>query len=98
MTARRCDEAATRRGAEALRHRTVLDRLSLDVDDVAGDLPDRRSGSGKSTLLRCVNLLEPIDDGRSCSTVTTSVEPGRDPDPCGAGSGSCSRASTCSRT
>src|SRR6059036_3747715 len=22
------------------------------------------SGSGKSTLLRCVNLLEPIDDGR----------------------------------
>ncbi|MBA2474806.1 MAG: amino acid ABC transporter ATP-binding protein [Actinobacteria bacterium] len=23
-----------------------------------------RSGSGKSTLLRCINLLEPIDDGR----------------------------------
>jgi len=22
------------------------------------------SGSGKSTLLRCVNLLEPIDEGR----------------------------------
>jgi polar amino acid transport system ATP-binding protein len=22
------------------------------------------SGSGKSTLLRCVNLVEPIDDGR----------------------------------
>ena len=23
------------------------------------------SGSGKSTLLRCINLLEPIDAGRS---------------------------------
>ena len=42
----------------------VLDGIDLTVP--AGDVLViiGRSGSGKSTLLRCINLLEPIDDGR----------------------------------
>ena len=39
------------------------------------------SGSGKSTLLRCMNLLEPIDDGRILLDGDDISEPGRDPQP-----------------
>src|SRR6185295_9115939 len=39
------------------------------------------SGSGKSTLLRCVNLLEPIDDGVILLDGDDISEPGIDPDP-----------------
>ena len=39
------------------------------------------SGSGKSTLLRCMNLLEPIDDGEILLDGDDISEPGRDPQP-----------------
>ncbi|MFT4137165.1 amino acid ABC transporter ATP-binding protein [Microbacterium sp.] len=44
--------------------RAVLRGVSveLDVHDVVAVIG--ASGSGKSTLLRCLNLLEPIDDGQ----------------------------------
>jgi polar amino acid transport system ATP-binding protein len=38
------------------------------------------SGSGKSTLLRCVNLLEPIDDGRILVGAEEVSAPGVDAD------------------
>ena len=41
--------------------------------------------SGKSTLLRCINLLEPVDDGEiflsGADGVVDIAEPGLDPDP-----------------
>ncbi|MEM8728845.1 MAG: amino acid ABC transporter ATP-binding protein [Pseudomonadota bacterium] len=39
------------------------------------------SGSGKSTLLRCINLLEPIDDGEIWLDGVDIAEPGLDPRP-----------------
>ena len=39
------------------------------------------SGSGKSTLLRCMNLLEPIDDGIILLDGADISEPGLDPQP-----------------
>ena len=39
------------------------------------------SGSGKSTLLRCINLLEPVDDGEILFDGTDIAEPGLDPRP-----------------
>ena len=61
--------------------RTVLDRLSLDVAASQVICLIGASGSGKSTLLRCVNLLEPIDDGSILLDGDDISEPGRDPDP-----------------
>ncbi len=43
--------------------RAVLSGISLDVAQSEVIALIGASGSGKSTLLRCVNLLEPIDDG-----------------------------------
>ena len=42
----------------------VLRGVDLAVEDHEVVCLIGASGSGKSTLLRCVNLLEPIDDGR----------------------------------
>ena len=59
----------------------VLDGIDLDV--AAGDVITLigASGSGKSTLLRCVNLLEPIDDGEIHLDGRDIAAPGLDPDP-----------------
>jgi polar amino acid transport system ATP-binding protein len=60
---------------------TVLRGIDLDV--AASDVICLigASGSGKSTLLRCINLLEPIDDGYILLDGDDISEPGRDPDP-----------------
>ena len=42
----------------------VLRGIDLDVAEHEVVCLIGASGSGKSTLLRCINLLEPIDDGR----------------------------------
>jgi len=42
----------------------VLRGIDLELEDHEVVCLIGASGSGKSTLLRCVNLLEPIDDGR----------------------------------
>jgi len=41
----------------------VLTEVDLDVDLHQVVCLIGASGSGKSTLLRCLNLLEPVDDG-----------------------------------
>ena len=43
---------------------TVLDRVSLTVEPGEIIAVIGRSGSGKSTMLRCINGLEPIQEGR----------------------------------
>lgn len=59
----------------------VLDGIDLDVAE--GDVITLigASGSGKSTLLRCLNLLEPTDDGQVLLDGIDVAEPGLDPDP-----------------
>ena len=42
---------------------TVLDGIDLTVGRGNVITLIGASGSGKSTLLRCINLLEPIDEG-----------------------------------
>ena len=62
----------------------MLDGIDLDVGERRGrSRLIGASGSGKRTLLRCVNLLEPIDDGVILLDGDDISEPGRDrrPDP-----------------
>jgi polar amino acid transport system ATP-binding protein len=59
----------------------VLDRIDLDIADGAAVALIGASGSGKSTLLRCINLLEPIDDGFIELGGVDISEPGLDPNP-----------------
>jgi polar amino acid transport system ATP-binding protein len=60
---------------------TVLDGIDLDVADGEVITLIGASGSGKSTLLRCINLLEPIDDGIVLFDGVDIAEPGLDADP-----------------
>jgi polar amino acid transport system ATP-binding protein len=63
----------------------VLDHIDLTVANGEVISLIGASGSGKSTLLRCINLLEPIDDGRILLAGPDGLvdisEPGRDANP-----------------
>lgn len=59
----------------------VCKGIDLDVDEGEMVCLIGASGSGKSTLLRCMNLLEPIDDGAIWLDGTDISEPGLDPQP-----------------
>ena len=61
--------------------KVVLDDVTLDVGAHQVVCLIGASGSGKSTLLRCINLLEPIDDGRIWLDGVDIAEPGHDADP-----------------
>lgn len=55
--------------------------IDLDVADGEMVCLIGASGSGKSTLLRCMNLLEPVDDGTIWLDGEDISEPGLDPQP-----------------
>nr|WP_321456238.1 amino acid ABC transporter ATP-binding protein [uncultured Cohaesibacter sp.] len=59
----------------------VLNGISLDVDDGEMVCLIGASGSGKSTLLRCINLLEPVDDGEIWLDGQEIADPALDPQP-----------------
>ena len=66
---------------KAFGSRTVLRDISLGVEAHQVVCLIGASGSGKSTLLRCINLLEPIDDGAIFLDDIDISEPGLDVDP-----------------
>ncbi len=57
---------------------TVLDRVSLQVEPGEIIAVIGRSGSGKSTMLRCINGLEPIQEGRITFDGTVVNDPATD--------------------
>ena len=59
----------------------VLDGIDLDIAEGTVVSLIGPSGSGKSTLLRCINLLEPIDDGEILLDGTDISLPGFDANP-----------------
>ncbi|WP_425071273.1 amino acid ABC transporter ATP-binding protein [Sagittula sp. S175] len=59
----------------------VLNGIDLTVDTGQMVCLIGASGSGKSTLLKCLNLLEPIDNGRILLDGQDISEPGLDPQP-----------------
>lgn len=59
----------------------VLRGLSLDIDIGQMVCLIGASGSGKSTLLRCLNLLEPVDDGEILLDGQDITDPELDPQP-----------------
>ncbi len=67
--------------AKSFGENRVLDGISLTVERGEMVCLIGASGSGKSTLLRCINLLEPIDDGAVFLDGQDISEPGLNPDP-----------------
>ncbi len=59
--------------------RTVCDGIDLDVEEGEMVCLIGASGAGKSTLLRCINLLEPIEDGEIYLDGDDISIPGLDP-------------------
>lgn len=59
----------------------VLHNVTLDITEGSVVTLIGPSGSGKSTLLRCINLLEPIDDGEIFLDGTDISIPGLDANP-----------------
>ena len=60
---------------------TVCDGIDLDVEEGQMVCLIGASGAGKSTLLRCINLLEPIEDGAIYLGGEDISIPGLDPQP-----------------
>jgi polar amino acid transport system ATP-binding protein len=58
---------------------TVCDGIDLDVDEGQMVCLIGASGAGKSTLLRCINLLEPVEDGAIMLDGIDIAEPGLNP-------------------
>ena len=58
---------------------TVCNGVSLDVQQGEMVCLIGASGAGKSTLLRCINLLDPIDDGEIFLDGVDISQPGLDP-------------------
>lgn len=59
----------------------VLQGINLSVKEGEMVCLIGSSGSGKSTLLRCINLLEPIDNGEIIFNDNDISQPGIDPQP-----------------
>jgi polar amino acid transport system ATP-binding protein len=59
----------------------VLHNVTLDITEGSVVTLIGPSGSGKSTLLRCINLLEPIDDGEIYLDGVDISIPGLDANP-----------------
>ncbi len=60
---------------------SVLNGIDMDIAEGTVVSLIGPSGSGKSTLLRCINLLEPIDDGEISLDGTDISVPGFDANP-----------------
>ncbi len=58
---------------------TVCDGIDLDVEEGQMVCLIGASGAGKSTLLRCINLLEPVEDGAVFLDGKDIAIPGLDP-------------------
>lgn len=58
---------------------TVCNGIDLDVDEGQMVCLIGASGAGKSTLLRCINLLEPVEDGEIFLDGEDIAVPGLDP-------------------
>jgi len=58
---------------------TVCDGIDLDVEEGQMVCLIGASGAGKSTLLRCINLLEPTEDGEIFLDGVDIAVPGLDP-------------------